>query len=719
MDTITIKVQELDCSEECKILRKVYKEIEGIEELDFDVLNQKLHITFDPTLTTKEILLEKAKETGMHAQLEGGREPLPKATFWEQKGRLILCITSGAFLLLGFFLHLLGPEDFADIVGVEPNFARLPFELLALYAISIIAGGWFVFPKALVSAKKLSPDMNLLMLIAVIGAIALGLWFEAATVTFLFSLALLLESWSTERARRAISTLLDLSPKIASLLVDGKLIEKNVEEVELGVIVLVRPGERIPLDGIVTKGSSSVNQAPITGESIPLEKTVDSPLFAGTVNGDGALEFRVTKKAEDTTLARIIQMVQNARKKRASSEKWVDQFAKVYTPIMMTLALLVALIPPLFFQEPWADWIYRGLVLLVIACPCALVISTPVTIVSGLARAARNGVLIKGGLYLELAAKLEAIAFDKTGTVTEGRPKVQRIIPLNNHTEKELLEIAASLEKPSEHPLSRAILDKAEELNLSPTPAENFQVFKGLGAEGTIDGNRYWIGSHRFMHERKHSEDPNAHALAIELEDAGHSVIAIGDFTHICGLISVADEPREGIRKILEELHDAKVQQVVMLTGDNQKTAHYLAKEVGIDTYYAEMMPEDKVTKVEEIKKAHKIVAMVGDGVNDAPAMAASSFGIAMGAMGTDAAFETADIVLMEDDLSKLPWLIRHARRALRVVKQNIGFALSVKALFITLACFGLATLWMAIAADTGASLLVVFNGLRLLRNTD
>lgn len=684
MQKETFHIQELDCAEESHLLQKALENQPGIKRLDFDILNRQMIVTYDSAHTDSGKILQMIGSTGMTGSLFVQKK---KKSF-----RFILCLCSGLFLLCGFIFH-------------HPVF----------YLFAILAGGWFVAPRAWASAKQLSFDMNLLMAIAVFGAIAIGQLSEGATVTFLFSVALLLESWSVDRARRAISALLDLSPTLARVMVEEGLIEKKVEDVAIGERILIRPGEKIPVDGTVLSGSSSVNQSPITGEAIPVVKDVGDPVFAGTINEEGALEVKVTKEANDTTLARIINMVQEARSKRAKAEQWVDRFSRIYTPCMILLALCFALIPPLFARGDWKEWIYQGLVMLVIACPCALVISTPVSIVSALTAAARTGVLIKGGIFLEVIGRLEAIAFDKTGTVTIGRPKLQQIIPFNHHSEKELLEIAAKLEMGSEHPLARAILEKAVEEKLKILPAENFQAFKGLGAEGTIEGQRYWIGSHRFMHEKGRQESEEAHAKALELEDAGHSVVAVGDFTHICGLMSFADAPRPLIGETITALKELGMEKVIMLTGDNQKTAEALAKEVGIDYFLAELLPQNKVEEIEKLKEGHTVVAMVGDGVNDAPAMAASSCGIAMGAIGTDAAFETADIVLMKDDLGKIPWLIRHARKTLAIIQQNIWFALGVKAIFITLAGFELATLWMAIAADTGASLLVVFNGLRLL----
>lgn len=483
----------------------------------------------------------------------------------------------------------------------------------------------------------------------------------------------------------------------------------------LGATVIVRPGERIPLDGEVTKGESTVNQAPITGESMPVAKTTGDEVYAGTINQEGALEVRSTKASADTTLARIIHMVESAQSRRARSEQWVDRFAVYYTPFMMFVAIAIAVVPPLAFAASWAEWVYRGLVILVIACPCALVISTPVSIVSALTASARAGVLIKGGVYLEAAGRLKALALDKTGTLTQGRPEVQRIVPLNGHTEQDILERAAGLEANSEHPLARAIVRKARDADIQPAAAEGFQAIRGKGAEATIGGRAFWIGSHRFMHE-KGQETDEVHSRAMELEDAGHTVIAIGNETHVCGLVSIADSLRDGVPQVVDAIRRAGVKTVVMLTGDNEGTARAIAAEAGLDEFRCELLPEDKVEAVGRLVREHKHVAMVGDGINDAPAMAAATFGIAMGAMGTDAALETADVALMSDDLSKLPWLIRHSRRTLSIIKQNISFALGLKLLFIVLTLLGLASLWMAIAADTGATLLVVFNSLRLLR---
>jgi len=686
--------------------------------LSFDLLKGKMILERHGELPAESEVIRAIAATGMQAipwedyvARAGGAE-----TFWSRRGRAILALTSAACLISGFLAHVDGQGIEGALLGAHPDDA-LPLLSILLYGMAIIAGGWYVYPKALFATRKLRPDMNLLMTVAVLGAILIGELFEAATVSFLFALALLLESWSVGRARRAIGALMDLTPTKARYIcpTDGDIEEKPVSEVPVGATVLVRPGEKIPLDGILTEGRTSVDQAPITGESMPVAKEEGDELFAGTINGDGAIAFKVTRAAEDSTLARIIHMVEKAQSRRAKTEQWVEMFARRYTPIMMILALTIAVIPPLIFDWPWLSSVYQGLVILVIACPCALVISTPVSIVAGLSSAAHNGVLIKGGIHLETPARLRVVALDKTGTLTRGEPEVQRVIPLNGHSEEDLLQRAASLEARSDHLLARAIRRKAEDAGISYHPAEDCQAIRGKGAEGLIDGRLFWIGSHRFLHE-KAEETEELHQTALGVEDEGHSVIIVGNDRHVCGLISVADALRPESRSAVMELKRAGVHRVVMLTGDHEGTARAVAESSGIDEFRAGLLPEDKVREVESLVAQYRQVAMVGDGVNDAPAMATASVGVAMGLAGTDAAIETADIALMSDDLRKLAWLIRHSRRALRVIKQNIVFSVAIKMLFIIMALAGAATLWMAIAADMGASLVVIFNGLRLLR---
>jgi Cd2+/Zn2+-exporting ATPase len=683
--------------------REVGPIVGGEERLAFDVLNGRMIVSASPDGVAPRAIVEAVKRAGLGAEAVDGGLPIvePPATFWQQRGRLVLTAVSGIALGAAMIAqHLVIRGDVASV----------------LFVVAIVAGVWLVLPKAWGAIRRMQPDMNLLMTVAVVGAVVIGEWFEAAAVAFLFSLSLLLESWSVGRARRAIAALMDLAPPTAWLVgSEGSAKQVAPTDVPVGAAFLVKPGERIPLDGKVLDGTSDVNQAPITGESIPVPKSRGDAVFAGTINGDGALRIESTRAASDTTLARIIRMVGDAQSKRGPSEQWVEKFARVYTPTVMLLALAIFLVPPLVFSGAWAIWFYRALVLLVIACPCALVISTPVSIVAGIACAARQGVLVKGGAFLEAPAHLRAIAFDKTGTLTAGRPRVVEVVPLSGHDERELVERAAAMEQHSEHPIARAVLDYAETHHFVPAPADDFQVLQGKGARATFDGREFWLGSHRYLEERG-QETPDIHQRLETMSGQGRTVVVVGNATHVCGLVALADEIRPGIAATLAELRAAGIEHLIMLTGDNRPTAEAVAAKAGIDEVRAELLPEDKVTAIEALVAKYGRVAMIGDGVNDAPALARATVGIAMGAAGTDAAIETADIALMADDLSKLPWLIRHSRRVLAVVRQNIAFSLAVKLAFVILTFAGISSLWGAIAADMGASLLVIFNGLRLLR---
>jgi len=718
----TYRIRGLDCAEEAGALKAAVGRIPGVENLEINLLKGTMRVTCTDAGPSDVEIRRAVETTGLKVEADGpspGGPPALMNTIWSRHGRGLMCAASGVFTLLGFLAHGFshGGILHALTAGGELERHEYPPLTVALFAAAVVCGGWFVGPKAWAALRRRRPDMNLLMTVAVLGAAAIGEWFEAAAVAFLFSLSLVLESWSVSRARRAIESLLTLTPPKARYIRggDGEIVEGAVEDVPVGSTVLVRPGERVPLDGFVVKGETALNQAPITGESLPVSKTVGDEVFAGTINETGAFEFRAAKSAGDTTLARIIRMVEEAQARRAPAEQWVDRFAFYYTPAMMFFALGVALLPPLMTGGHWGKWFYEALVILVIACPCALVISTPVAIVAGLTRAARAGVLIKGGAFLEAAARIRVVALDKTGTLTHGRPEVQRIVPLDQHTEQELLATAAGLEGESEHPLARAILRRARKEGVSPAKVERFQAVKGKGAEGWIGGRRFWIGSHRFAHENIH-ESADAHRKAEALEDAGHSVVAIGNAEHVCGLVSVADTLRPEARQAVLGMRAAGVRRIVMLTGDNEGTAKAVADEVGVDEFRAELLPEDKLDIVQELARSDGHVAVVGDGINDAPALAAATVGIAMGAAGTDAAIETADVALMSDDISKVPWLFKHGRRTMSIIRQNVIFALSIKAVFLFLALAGVATLWMAIAADMGASLLVIFNALRLLR---
>jgi Cd2+/Zn2+-exporting ATPase len=698
----------MDCAEEVSLLKRELVPLLGDEDrLGFDLLNGKLTVNTSSLDVTHADVLAAIERTGLKSETwQDDDSASDNQSFWQQHQRSILTTVSGLFGLTGLILQLTAAGQSESV----------PIGSIALYSIGIVAGLVMVLPKAWRSLVSLRPDMNLLMSVAVIGAVLIGEWFEGATVAFLFSFSLLLESWSVGRARRAIASLMDLSPPTAHLRHEsGEVKDVAPADVRVGSTVVVRPGEKIPLDGRVISGISGVNQAPITGESVPVEKEPGDEVFAGTINGDGLLEVETTKAANDTTLARIIKMVGDAGSKRAPSEKWVEKFAAIYTPSVMIVALLMLVIPPLALGGEWSVWLYRSLVLLVIACPCALVISTPVSVVAALAAAARNGVLIKGGVFIELPAQLKAIAMDKTGTLTQGAPAVVDVVPMNGHDEHELLMRAGALELNSNHPLARAIVEEAKRRNLELVSADDFETIQGKGASGVINGKPFWLGSHRYL-EQRDQETPEVHEQLESMQQAGRTVVVVGNDEHVCGFITLADAIREETRDAIRQLHEAGVEQLVMLTGDNEGTARAIAKEAGIDEVHAELLPEDKVAAVERLVQQHEHVAMIGDGVNDAPALARASLGLAMGAAGSDAAIETADIALMSDDLSKLPWLIHHSRRTLSIIRQNIAFSLAVKVLFVILTFAGSASLWAAIAADMGASLLVIGNGLRLLR---
>jgi len=723
--TSIFEVEGMHCADEVAALERKLSPFSGIQGITADIVGRRLRVKHDPAHLSRHELLQAISETGMTARAAGeGPRIQPASTFSSRNRRLVLTAVSGVLTGFGMLLFL----------GGYPEAITVP-----VYLVAVLAGGLYVARSGLLAARQLNLDINFLMSIAVIGAIVIGEWAEAAAITFLFALAEWLESWSMDRARNAIRSLMDLAPPQALVRRNGREQTLPVEEVQLGDVLIIKPGEKIPLDGRVIKGASTVNQAPITGESMPVEKQVGSDVFAGTVNQQGTLEVDVTHLAGDTTLARIIHLVQEAQAQKAPSQRFVDAFAKYYTPSVIAGAVLIASVPPLFLGQPFNDWFYRALVLLVISCPCALVISTPVTIVSGLAAAARSGVLIKGGRILEGLGRLQAIAFDKTGTLTRGVPTVTDIlvvrgpetIPLETSRlapqssvlrpqtldaeERELLRIAAALEARSEHPLGEAIVRKARDLGITWPEVEAFLSQTGRGVQARIEGRTYFIGNHRFAEEVGFCS-PDVEAILADLERQGKTAVVVGTEMDAIGIIAIADQVREQVPRLLQQLGAAGIQKLIMLTGDNRGTAEAVAKRLGIDEYLADLLPEDKVAKVRELTRRYGDVAMVGDGVNDAPALAASSIGIAMGAAGTDQALETADVALMADDLTQLPLAIALGRRAVRVVKQNITLSLATKALFLALAIPGYATLWMAVAADMGASLLVIFNGLRLLQ---
>lgn len=715
---IIYRIHGMDCADEIAALKREVGPLVGEDNLAFDLLNGRMSIDMTPDAALETRVEKAVVRAGLRAEpwTEGGTSEAARAEGRRKQVQSWLTTASGVFTALGFAVHAwIGGGVIAAFEAGEHALGSTPLPSIVLYAVAVLCAARYVAPKAWLAAKRLRPDMNLLMMVAVAGAIGIGAWFEAATVSFFFALALALEAWSLGRARRAVAALMELAPPTARVkLEDGSERDVPAGQVRVGAHIIVRPGDKVPLDGRVAAGESEVNQAPITGESVPVFKVEGDEVFAGTINGEGAIEVVTTKAANDTTLAQIIRMVGSAQSRRAPSEQWVEKFARIYTPVVMVLAVAIFLVPPLLLGGAWDVWFYRALVLLVIACPCALVISTPVTIVAALAGAAKQGVLVKGGTHLETPAHLKAIAMDKTGTLTEGRPRVVEIVPLGGRSEIELLGLAAALEARSGHPIACAILAKAVELKIAAEPAEAVQAITGRGVIGRVAGREMWLGSRRYIEERG-INSTEVLQRADALSSAGRTIVAVGDGQEVWGLVAVADAVRPEAKDIVTALHRAGIEHVVMLTGDNRATAEAIAKQTGIDEVRAELLPGDKVVAVEDLVRRYGSVAMVGDGVNDAPAMGRANLGIAMGAMGSDAAIETADVALMSDDLSKLPWLVRHSRATLAVIRQNVAFSIFVKLVFTVLTVVGLASLWGAIAADVGASLLVVLNGLRLL----
>ncbi len=608
-------------------------------------------------------------------------------------------------LLSGLFL--------AFAYGLE-KFQGPASAYLALYIAAMVLGGWGNFRKAAYSLRRLNFNMSVLMSVAVAGAVGIGQYEEGATVAFLYAVSELLEGWTMEKSRRSIRQLMDLAPKLARVRRNGVETDLPVEDIAVGEIMIIRPGEKIALDGNILHGESAINQAAITGESLPAEKSPGAPVFAGTLNTYGALEVEVTRLVQDTTIARIIHMVEAAQGQRAPSQAFVEKFAAVYTPVVMALAAGIVFLPPLLAGLAWQPWIYRGLALLVVACPCALVVSTPAAIVSAIGTAARNGVLIKGGIYLEEMGSVQAIALDKTGTLTEGRPVVTDILPLHSLSAGDLLALAADVEARSEHPLTNAILEAARKQGHTVVPAADFQSLPGRGAQASRNGEQLLIGNPRLFEERQISLLTAAPDIE-QLQRQGKTVMIIGTSTHLLGLIAVADALRKNSPASIAELKRSGIRHTILLTGDNAATAAAVAAAVGVDEFRAELLPQDKLAAIHELRGQYGKVAMVGDGINDAPALALSTVGIAMGGAGADTALETADVALMADDLDKLPFLIRLSRQTLTIIRQNIAFSLAVKALAILAVFPGWLTLWLAILADMGATLLVTLNSLRLL----
>lgn len=701
----TLRVVGMDCADEVEAIQRVLRPIKGVRDVRVNLMAGKVVVWHDETVSASDLINAIGKE-GMTARAEGSGEDY--AGREARNMRLVLVAASGLCTGLGLLI------SWSIRDAATANVA---------FAVAILAGGSLILPKTVRALRRFSLDMNVLMTVAVIGALAIGEWSEGAAVAFLFALSEALEAFSLERARRAVKALMQLAPETALLKRGNTFTEVPVAEVAVGGTIAVKSGSRIPLDGEITSGESSINQAPITGESMPVEKKPGDHVFAGSINGHGSLEIRTTKPYTETTIAKIIHLVEEAQGQKAPSQRFVDVFAKYYTPAVMIMALLVLLIPPLVFGEAWMTWIYRALVLLVIACPCALVISTPVSIVSGLTAMARRGVLIKGGTFLEAIGKLRALALDKTGTITEGRPRVTRVVSINLPDKAEIVRLAAAIDAHSEHPLAQAVVTFATEQHITFPRGENYRSHSGQGAEARVDGHDYFVGNHRFTHEMAICSEAVEEILR-EIESSAQSVVVVGHKPHadckgeVLGILAIGDTVRSNAKAAIAALKSAGLRKIVMLSGDNQRTASAIASEAGIDEAHGDLLPEQKVEYVKQLVASDRYVGMVGDGVNDAPAMAAATVGIAMGAAGTDTAIETADLALMQDDLGKIAEAIVLGRRTLRIIQTNIAFALAVKAVFLVLALSGHTSLWLAIAADTGATLVVIANALRLLRAT-
>ncbi|HDT0970646.1 TPA: heavy metal translocating P-type ATPase [Klebsiella pneumoniae subsp. pneumoniae] len=697
--TTKLSIAKMDCPTEETLIRNKLGTVAGVADLDFNLMQRTLSVRHANQVLPDVLVALQA--LGFEAQVVDTAEvaspsaaPVTTPTNWWPLG--ISLVTASAAEAV-YWLH---------------NGNHWSVVVLALVA--VFTGGLSTYKKGWIALKNRNLNMNALMSIAVTGAMLIGHWPEAAMVMVLFALAEVIEAKSLDRARNAIRGLLDLTPEQATVQqADGTWREVGAKQITIGARVRVKPGERIALDGEVLEGRSAVNQAPITGESLPVEKSPGDSVFAGTINESGSFEYRVTALANNSTLARIIHAVEAAQGSRAPTQRFVDQFARWYTPVVFGVAIAVALLPPLFMGTAWLDWIYRALVLLVVACPCALVISTPVSIVSGLAAAARHGILIKGGVYLEEGRKLRWLALDKTGTITHGKPAQTDFVTWGNALASDSRSIAASLAARSDHPVSKAVAQAAQTDGVALLDVAEFNALPGRGVQGQINGATYHLGNHRMLEELGQCT-PELEQRIAALETAGKTVVMLVGAKGVHGLFAVADTIKDSSKRAIAELHALGIN-TVMLTGDNPHTAQAIAAQAGIDRAQGNQLPDDKLREVEQLSRNGK-VGMVGDGINDAPALARADIGFAMGAAGTDTAIETADVALMDDDLRKIPTFVRLSRATAQVLMQNIVLALGIKAVFLVLTFTGHATMWMAVFADMGASLLVVGNGLRLLR---
>ncbi len=691
-----LHIEGMDCEDEVSLIEKKMKSLKGLESFQVDLMSQTLRAQYDPGFLSVQEIIKSIAETGMKARLE--REKVKEKAWWRDL-RILSLFTCGIFTAAAFILEKIG--------------IALPSTIF--YTIAVAIGGYYPARMGLTALRTLTLNIRTLMVSGAIGAIFLGLWEEAAILVFIYSLGDVLEAYAVGRARGALRALMELMPKEAVVRRNGEELTLPVEEVQLGETIIIRPGEKIPLDGRVLSGSSAVDEAPITGEPVPVVKEKGAEVFAGTVNQRGVLEVEVTKISKDTTLARIIHSVEEAQAKKSSFQRFGEAFGKIYTPAMFALALGVMVIPVLFFGGIWSRWFYRGLVVLVVSCSCGIALSIPVAVVAAIGNAARNGILFKGGVHLEGAATIKAVAFDKTGTLTIGRPQVTDVVRVGNHDRSKILGLAASLESRSEHPLGEAIVRKAHEEEIPFSAAEAFEALVGLGAKGKVNGQELFIGGVRLFLERNIPTEAIQPQIS-SLEEQGKTTILLGNGKEVLGIIAIADQLRFEAKEAIKKLKEIGIRQVVMLTGDNEGTAKAVAREAGVDTFFARLLPDDKVEKIKQLRQKNGRIAMVGDGINDAPAMAVSDLGIAMGAAGTDIALETADIVLMSDDLSKLPVAFGLSRRTVRNIRQNIIISLAVIAFLVPAALAGWIGMVPGLLINEAGGLAVIINGLRLLK---
>jgi Zn2+/Cd2+-exporting ATPase len=691
LERTVVRVEGMDCASCAATVERRVSALPGVAKATVNFAAGRLDAEHDPRLSLEDLEgAVRAAGYGVAKTEEAEREP-----FWRTP-RAMLTASSALLFLAGLALSVGGAPETVRVVA---------------YLAAIAVGGLPIFRAAVAGLRARHLDMNVLMSAATIGAVGIGEWAEAASVVVLFASGNALQVYAIDRTRGAVRSLVRLAPNEVLLKRGDAEVVVPVAEVEVGETVIVRPGERLAVDGRVVEGSSAVDEAPVTGESVSVEKGAGDAVYSGSLNGQGGLLVEATKRAGDSTLQRIARLVEEAQAKKAPAEQFVDRFSRVYTPVVVAVAVVLAVVPPLL-GGVFGEWFYRALALLIIACPCALVISTPVTVVSGIGAASRRGILVKGGAALEAAGRLKALAFDKTGTLTEGRPVLSRTVALGGREEAEVLALAAALERRSEHPLAHAILSAADGAELRPV--SGFRSIAGRGAEGEVDGERYLIGSPRLFVESGISLDGADEALEA-VERAGETPVVLGNAEGPLAVLGLADSVRPDAKVTIEALRGAGVRELVMLTGDAEAPARRVAEELGVG-YRARLLPEQKIEAVRDLVSEHGDAGMVGDGVNDAPALAASSVGFAMGAAGTDVALETADVALMQDDLPKLAEAVKLSRAAEWIIKQNVVVSIAIKGLFVLLAPFGLVALWLAVLADMGTSIAVTLNGLRLFR---